>query len=389
LSIAIDKRKQLMGDRILGLNYDPQTYAFLIREVGRLYRGEKQKIVTAALDLFEGSKVQLLLLESVRIFRVNLEAYRAILDAYRIGEAGFAPNGKLYREIKDRMFTQPDLVRFHDRRSSKGWPDSTEGISEWLDHHQSILEYWQQGSKTSTPFPKDQLRAHEQEDFSYPMSAANVHIAFRTVVRCIGNEGAVNQVNSDDNYVFHDHEDTTLEVIHHMLKSGRKSGRNFKKNEDSDWKGKHCKENHLITDCLIYNALNNRDKLDHIMKVGRCFNCYRKGHISSGCISELKCTVQKCGAKHNSALHEAWTASSKALLLLTKTVSPITLLTFPVMSSAPSGCKGGDDVQVTKSWALPSDLKDPPTHEQHERQNKLEERGQLKQINFKVSGKDK
>jgi hypothetical protein len=69
-------------------------------------------------------------------------------------------------------------------------------------------------------------------------------------------------------------------------------------------------------------------------------------------MSELKYTVQKCGAKHNSALHKAWKASSKALLLLTKTVLPIKLLTSPVMSSAPSACKGGDDVQVDKKLGI-------------------------------------
>jgi hypothetical protein len=281
LSTAIDKRKRLMGDRILGLNYDPQTYTFLILEVGRLYRGAKQEIVTTALDLFKGSKIQFSSLQSVRTFRVKLEAYRVTLDTYRIGEAEFGPNGQLCRKIKDNKFTQPDLMHVHDRRSSKGWPDSTEGILEWLDHHQSILEYSQQGSKTPTPFRKDQLRTHNRVDFSYLMSSANVHIAFRTIVRSTTNEGAVNQVKSDKIYVFHVHEDTMLEVIHHMLKSGRKSGRKFEKNADCDWKGKHCKENHLMTDCLIYNALNNRDELDHIMKVGQCINCYRKGHKSS------------------------------------------------------------------------------------------------------------
>jgi hypothetical protein len=85
-------------------------------------------------------------------------------------------------------------------------PDGTEGISEWLDYHQSILEYSLQGLKISTLFPRDQLRAPEQGNFSYPMSTANVHMVFRTIVRCIGNEGAVNQVKSD-NYVFQDHED--------------------------------------------------------------------------------------------------------------------------------------------------------------------------------------
>jgi hypothetical protein len=36
LSTAIDKRKRLMGDMIRVLNYDSQTYAFLIAEVRRL-----------------------------------------------------------------------------------------------------------------------------------------------------------------------------------------------------------------------------------------------------------------------------------------------------------------------------------------------------------------
>jgi hypothetical protein len=104
-------------------------------EVGRLYRGANQEIATTALDLFTGSKIQLSSLKSVRTFRVKLETYRATLDTYRTGEAEFAPHGQLCREIKERKFTQPDLMRFHDRRSSKGWPDSTEGILEWLDHH--------------------------------------------------------------------------------------------------------------------------------------------------------------------------------------------------------------------------------------------------------------
>jgi hypothetical protein len=134
-------------------------------------------------------------LNSVRAFRVKLQAYRATLDTYHKREAEFAPNSQLCREIQDRKFTQPDLMRFRDRRSDKGWPDSAEEILEWLDHHQSILESSQQGSKTPTPFPKDQL-----------------HIAFSTVdghnVRCTGTEAAAHQVALDDNFVFHVHEDT-------------------------------------------------------------------------------------------------------------------------------------------------------------------------------------
>jgi hypothetical protein len=68
------------------------------------------------------------------------------------------------------------------------------------------------------------------------MSTATVHMVFRTFVRCIGNEGAVNQVKSD-NYVFQDHEDTTLKIIHHTLKGDGKLGRKLGKNEDCDCEG--------------------------------------------------------------------------------------------------------------------------------------------------------
>jgi hypothetical protein len=103
------------------------------------------------------------------------------------------------------------------------------------------------------------------------------------------------------------------------------------KNKECDWRGKHCKENHLMRDCPINNALDNRGKLDHIMKVGRCFNCYRKGHRALGCTSKLRCREKNCGAKHNTALYEAWIARTNAVSLLCKTVSPILLLTSPVM----------------------------------------------------------
>jgi hypothetical protein len=148
-----------------------------------------------------------------------------------IEEAGFAPNGQLYREIKDRKFTQPDRRRFCNECSRKGWFDSVEGISKWLEYHQSILEHSRQGLKALTTFPKDQLSAHEQRNFSYPMSTANMHRVFKTVVKCISNKGAGNQVKSD-NYVFHDHEDMTLEAIHHTLKNVRKSGRRLGRTED-------------------------------------------------------------------------------------------------------------------------------------------------------------
>jgi hypothetical protein len=130
----------------------------MIAELERLYGWADQEIASTVLDLFNGPKVQLLSLESVRAFRVKLQAYWVTLDTYCKRESEFAPNSQLYREIQDRKFTEPDLMRFHVRRSDKGWLDSTEGKLEWLDHHQSILESLQQGSKTPTIFPRGPQR---------------------------------------------------------------------------------------------------------------------------------------------------------------------------------------------------------------------------------------
>jgi hypothetical protein len=109
--------------------------------------GQDQEIATTAADLFKGSKVQLTSLESVRAFRVKLASYRSTLETYGKREAEFSPNSQLYKEIQDRKFTIQDLIRYHKRRSDKGWPDSADGILSWLDNHQSILEASQQGTK--------------------------------------------------------------------------------------------------------------------------------------------------------------------------------------------------------------------------------------------------
>jgi hypothetical protein len=72
--------------------------------------------------------------------------------------------------------------------------------------------------------------------YSYLMTTVNLCMGFKKIVTCVGNRGAGNQIESD-NYFFHDHEDTTLDVIHHTLGNGRKSGRRLGKNGDCKCKG--------------------------------------------------------------------------------------------------------------------------------------------------------
>jgi hypothetical protein len=207
-------------------------------------------------------------------------------------------------------------ARYDERRSDKKWEDSVEGILDWMDHHQTILESSQHGSKAPSTFQKEILNT--------AFTAIEGHN-----VLCKTNEAAAHQVALDKQFVFMIYEDMPDEVVNHMLQITQKSSRNYTKISPCDWKGNECADDHLMRDCPTYNALNDREKLDHILKSGRSFNCYRKGHRAGECRNSQRC--RECKTKHNTALHGAWQVKTNAVSLLTHNVSPISLLTSPVM----------------------------------------------------------
>jgi hypothetical protein len=117
-----------------------------------------------------------------------------------------------------------------------------------------------------------------------------------------------------------------------MLNISRKSGREVIKIMACDWRQTQCTSNHLLRKCPIYKALSNKEKLDHILRTRRCFNCYKKGHRASACTSVIRCvTCKKEKEKHNTALHEAWQGKTEVIAFLTRNVLPISLLTSPIM----------------------------------------------------------
>jgi hypothetical protein len=177
-----------------------------------------------------------------------------------------------------------------------------------MDHHQTILEPSQHGSKATSTFHKDILNT--------AFTAIEGHN-----VLCKTNEAAAHQVALDEQFVFMIYEDTPDEVVNHMLQITQKSGRNYTKISPCDWKGKECADDHLMRDCPTYKALNDREKLDHILKLGRCFNCYRKGHRAGECRNSQRC--RECKTKHNTALHGAWQVKTNAVSLLTGNVLPV------------------------------------------------------------------
>jgi hypothetical protein len=230
----------------------------------------------------------------------------------------FHPIHNYIWEIQDRNSTQLDIIKCYDQRRDKGWEDSAEGILAWLDHQKSILESSQQATKTQIVYPKDKLNT------AFTMLEGHE-------VMCKTNEGAIHQAAIDDDYVFQADDDTPAEVLHHMFHISKQSGRNFIQIPLCDWKDLHCTENHLLRDCPIYKDLQDKEKLDHISKTKRCYNCYKRGHSSGACPSKQHCRVGDCKGKHNTALHYDWKEKSMCVAFLTKNVSPVSLLTSPVM----------------------------------------------------------
>jgi hypothetical protein len=160
-----------------------------------------------------------------------------------------------------------------------------------------------------------------------------LNTAFTTIAdhraECVYNKSAAHQVALEDSYVFHVYEDTPIEVLNHMYHVNQQVGKNMISLPPCDWREKECASNHLMRDCPIYKALSGREQLDHMMVSQRCLNCFKKGHRASQCTLHLRCLT--CKLNHNSALHIPWQEKRSVVALMIKNVSPISLLTSPVL----------------------------------------------------------
>ena len=71
-----------------------------------------------------------------------------------------------------------------------------------------------------------------------------------------------------------------------------------------DWKGKECVANHLLKQCPEFIKMTEGQRLTHLRKVNRCFNCFRLGHSANKCQSKTSCG--KCEKAHNTMVHGGW-----------------------------------------------------------------------------------
>ncbi|XP_038050892.1 uncharacterized protein LOC119724042 [Patiria miniata] len=64
-----------------------------------------------------------------------------------------------------------------------------------------------------------------------------------------------------------------------------------------------CKGEHTLFGCQQFKAKSPQDRLSYAKQERLCFNCLRRGHMTSACRLNRTCTVSGCGRKHTKFLH--------------------------------------------------------------------------------------
>lgn len=63
-----------------------------------------------------------------------------------------------------------------------------------------------------------------------------------------------------------------------------------------------CSKAHHLEKCPEFKGKTLEQRRDVVLSQGLCFGCFKKGHLSSGCRSRMKC--EQCGKLHPTLLHD-------------------------------------------------------------------------------------
>ena len=64
-----------------------------------------------------------------------------------------------------------------------------------------------------------------------------------------------------------------------------------------------CNGNHSLAKCSSFKDKNFNERLQVMRKAQLCFNSFKYGHISVGCLAKSACEIQGCRSRHNTLLH--------------------------------------------------------------------------------------
>ena len=80
-----------------------------------------------------------------------------------------------------------------------------------------------------------------------------------------------------------------------------------------------CKqEGHNFWKCRKYKILKPDERMELVIKLKRCFNCFSHEHVVSDCSSKYSCFESECKRKHHTTLHQYFSERAEARKLKRK-----------------------------------------------------------------------
>ena len=100
------------------------------------------------------------------------------------------------------------------------------------------------------------------------------------------------------------------EIKHGLSSVGNARGKSPTKSyfriaeEKRDRPCKVCNQKHPIWKCKVFKGMKHRKKWERAKKLGLCYCCLGKGHLSDSCTWRRECGIDGCKERHHWLLHE-------------------------------------------------------------------------------------
>jgi hypothetical protein len=187
--------------------------------------------------------------------------YQTVLEQHVRLEHEFSENSYLFHSLCEAKFYKCDLAAFHHEREQRGWQRSPQGILAWLQARQRSLEQ-SHVIHGGVAKPKQQAYLTQVVHGAAPLLAT----------ARVGSSGG----EEDGEVLEQDADELDVQSI---LVTDAASGRPYRRIPECDFKGiEPCMTNHLLKNCKKFIGMTKKGRVQHLIKVKRCHNCFSLEH---------------------------------------------------------------------------------------------------------------
>ena len=195
----------------------------------------------------------------------------------------------------------PTLKREWVLKASESQSDKDFGtLLEFLKRERKVIEYVQEGVRSSATVDKVAVHSVTHEDHHYSDNLSEV-------IKQLKENQEVQQRQLNECIV------NMSQIVSNLSYQSRNKPKGSSTTNKNCWY--HGTSSHSILECSGFQNLDNRSKFEALRSNRVCFICLRKGHISSDCLSRELCQLtgennEICGRPHNPILHSLFVQNS-------------------------------------------------------------------------------